>query len=552
MPARHPDAPHPAEDSRTAAPSGRIEGQAKAGFRQSAAFQRLLLNSTAEGFYSVDREGVTTLCNSSFVRMLGFASEDEAIGRKLHDAIHHSHVDGSPYPRVECPIYKTAQSGEPAHVEHELFFRVDGSSFPVEYRVHPIFSDGTLQGAICTFTDITERVKAQRALRDADRRKDEFLATLAHELRNPLAPLRNSLEILRHVGSDPVASGKARAVMERQVRQLSRLVDDLLDISRITSGKIELRKQYVDLGDLVASAVEGSQPLMKSHRHRLSINLPQRPISLEADPARLAQTMINLLDNAAKYTPPGGEIVLSADALDDQAVISVRDNGIGISAESLDKVFELFMQVDASAERSHGGLGIGLTLVKRLVELHGGSVTVHSAGAGAGSEFIVKLPLAEKTHGVLGAAAAGAAASHTSEMRRILVVDDNVDAATSLKMLLELMGHEVRLAHDGASALATAAAEPPDVIFLDIGMPGMTGYDVARSVRGELGLVGTFVVALSGYGTSLDRRRSLEAGFDEHAVKPIEPEQIEALLADARSFRRSRLSLDGGEVAGIT
>ncbi|HUP29104.1 MAG TPA: ATP-binding protein [Usitatibacter sp.] len=367
------------------------------------------------------------------------------------------------------------------------------------------------------------------ALRDADQRKDEFLATLAHELRNPLAPLRNALEILRIAGSDPEKARVAREMMARQLSQMVRLVDDLLDVSRITTGKLAVRKSVIDLQGPLRDAVETVRPFIEARNHTLQLDMPREPIPVEGDRTRLAQVFSNLLNNAAKYTMPGGRIVMSARMDAREAVVSVQDNGIGLDPASISRIFEMFMQVDRSLERSQAGLGVGLTLSRRLVDLHGGSVEAKSAGTGKGSEFVVRLPLslARLTDGeVVVAEEAPRRAA-----RRILLADDNVDFVTSLGELLAARGHDVRIAHDGAAALETAAEFSPDIAFVDIGMPKVHGYEVARRIRAEPGTASCVLVAVTGWGQENDRRRAREAGFDRHLVKPVDPEEIEAILA---------------------
>jgi CheY-like chemotaxis protein/two-component sensor histidine kinase len=373
---------------------------------------------------------------------------------------------------------------------------------------------------------------AEEASREADRRKDEFLATLAHELRNPLAPIRNALEVQRLAGDDRPAVERSRQMMERQLRQMVRLVDDLLDVSRITRGKLELQRERVDLAAVVGSALETSRPLIDASKHQISVSLPQRPLTLEADAVRLAQVVSNLLNNAAKYTPEGGRIWLSAEAEAGSAVIRVRDTGLGIPGEMLGRVFDMFMQMDQSLERAQGGLGIGLTLVKRLVEMHGGTVEAHSDGPGKGSELVVRLPLAagEAETDAL-ARAAGDARKQPPPSRRILVVDDNQDSADTLAMLLELHGNEVQVAYDGPEALAAARDFGPEVVFLDIGLPGMDGYEVARQMRAEPLLGKAMLVAQTGWGQEEDKQRALDAGFDHHLTKPVDPAALDGLLA---------------------
>jgi signal transduction histidine kinase len=371
-------------------------------------------------------------------------------------------------------------------------------------------------------------------LTEADRRKDEFLAMLAHELRNPLAPLRSALQILRLTDVDPDPRvWQARDLMERQVQQLVRLVDDLLDISRITRGKIELRKERVDLASVMASAVEGSRPLIEARKHTLEAMLPQDALMVEADPVRLTQVLSNLLNNAAKFTPGGGQIWLTAERAGGEAIVRVRDTGAGIPANLLSTVFELFTQVNCTAGRAEGGLGIGLTLVRRLTEMHGGTVEAFSAGPDQGSEFVVRLPLLPDTpprdevkerNGVKGG-------QPPTIGRRLLVVDDNQDAAESLAALLRLLGHDVRTAPDGQIALEVAAAHHPEVVLLDLGLPGMNGWEVCRRLRRQVGLKGALVVALTGYGQEEDRRHSREVGFNAHLVKPVDLAALQELLA---------------------
>lgn len=389
-----------------------------------------------------------------------------------------------------------------------------------------------------------ENTRLYQALRDADRRKDEFLATLAHELRNPLAPIRNALQILKMPRVDAATVGRSRDMMERQVHQLVRLVDDLLDVSRVMRGKIELRKEQVELATVVARAVETVQPLIDAQGHELAVGLPPESLPLDADPVRLAQVVGNLLTNAAKYTEPNGHIWMTARREDGQAVLRVRDDGIGIAPDVLPHVFDLFVQVDHAAARSQGGLGIGLTLVKNLVEMHGGAVEARSAGLGKGSEFVVRLPLVAGERRQADEPADGGAQEQVrSSGHRLLVVDDNEDAADSLAMLLSLQGHEVRVAHDGPAALALAPAYRPDMVFLDIGMPGMDGYEVARRLRKTPGLEATVLAALTGWGQQEDRRRTADAGFDHHLVKPPEPNAVGDILAD---LKRTGVRRTGG------
>jgi PAS domain S-box-containing protein len=380
-----------------------------------------------------------------------------------------------------------------------------------------------------------ENAQLYAELREADRLKDEFLAMLAHELRNPLAPIRNALHVIKQVTSDGVLVGQMRDVAERQVLHMARLLDDLLDVSRISRGKIELRSEVVDLAAVVRQTAEVVRPMIEERRHDLTLNLAPEPVYVRGDPTRLEQILTNLLNNAAKYTDPGGRITVTVACPEGRAVLRVRDSGIGIAPEMLPRIFELFVQAERRLDRSQGGVGIGLTLVRRLVELHGGTVEASSAGLGQGSEFVVALPALARGPSTAPTAPPDEDAPMTTKHRRILVVDDNVDSAESLGMLLRLAGQEVQVAYNGQSALALAGTFRPHVVLMDIGMPGMDGYETARRLRQQPGLEKTMLVALTGWGQEEDRRRSLEAGFDRHLVKPIEPEQLTELLASCPS-----------------
>ncbi|MBM4439643.1 MAG: response regulator [Candidatus Rokubacteria bacterium] len=385
---------------------------------------------------------------------------------------------------------------------------------------------------ICHYVTVAyERLRLLNELKEADRRKDEFLATLAHELRNPLAPLRNAAQLLRVKEPADSELRWGRDVIERQVAYLTRLIDDLLDISRITRNKLELRTQRVDLAEIIHGAIESSRPLIEQRGHALTAALPSHPVSLDGDLVRLAQVFLNLLNNAAKYTEPGGRISLTAELEGAEVVVRVKDTGIGIPGDVLPSVFELFFQVDRSLERSQGGLGVGLSLVRRLVELHGGRVEARSDGIGAGSEFTVRLPVLADTPIATQSREAEGDGRTTPAARRILVVDDNRDSADSLAMLLRLTGEDVTTAYDGVEALEAAAHWRPDVVVLDIGMPKLNGYDACRGIRAERWGKGMVLIALTGWGQDQDRRRTEEAGFDAHLVKPVDPDALLALLA---------------------
>jgi len=413
-------------------------------------------------------------------------------------------------------------SGEPFLFEHR-FRRADG-----EYRWHlsraVALKDtgGKVLMWVGSNTDIQD-------VKESDRRKDEFLAMLAHELRNPLAPIRNAVQVMRLTGGDGTAVQSVSEMMERQIGQMVRLVDDLLDVSRISRGKIELRKGRVELASVVNHAVEAARPLLESKDHELTVTLPPQPIYLNADPTRLTQVVGNLLNNACKFTDKGGRIWLAVEREGGQAVIRVRDTGIGIAAGELPRIFEMFTQVDTSLERSVSGLGIGLTLVKNLVEMHGGTVEVHSAGIGQGSEFVVRLPIRIET---LKPPPEPTVSEPTTTRRRILVVDDNRDSAESLALLLKLTGNETHTAYDGLEAVEAAATFRPEVVLLDIGLPKLNGFEAARKIREQPWGKGMVLMALTGWGQDEDRKKSREAGFDGHLVKPVDHVALTKLLAE--------------------
>ena len=395
--------------------------------------------------------------------------------------------------------------------------------------------------------DITDRIRAEEALKEADRRKDEFLATLAHELRNPLAPISNSLQMLKVRRAPNDNSTDALAIIERQVRQMVRIVDDLLDVNRITRGRLELRKDRIALADVIRSAIETSRPAIEAREHELTVRLPERPAYLDGDLTRLGQAFSNLLNNSAKYTPPRGRIEIEASDGAGEAVIVVRDNGAGIAADALPHVFEMFRQGEASRENSQGGLGVGLTLVRRLIELHGGTVEAHSAGPGQGSEFVVRLPVAEPPASTAASpepehqqnVSSNGDAAAKPPQRRVLVVDDNADSAVTLGKMLEIMGNEVRLAHDGLEAIDVASTFLPEFIFMDLGMPKLSGYEAARRIRATPWGRDIVIVALTGWGQQEDIQRSIEAGCTTHIVKPIDFAVLGKLMSGALSAHES-------------
>jgi two-component system CheB/CheR fusion protein len=439
--------------------------------------------------------------------------------------------------REVCPevpfLFVSGALGEELAVE---LLRSGATDYVLKHRLERLVP--AVHRALGEARERRERQRLEQELRrradelaEAGRRKDEFLAMLSHELRNPLAPIRTALHVLQRSGASIESCARARAIIDRQVEQMSRLIEDLLDVSRIGQGKIVLARQTIDLRRVVSLAVETSRPLIEQRQHQFSLILPMEPLWVEADPARLGQVFTNLLNNAAKYTDAEGEINVVARAEEDAAVVSVRDTGVGIAPELQPRIFDMFMQADRTAPRTQGGLGIGLTLVRRLVEMHAGTVRLNSAGVGRGSEFLVRLPLVAAP-AATAAAPAPPPVESAAPLRpmRVLVVDDNKDGAESLALMLRLWGHEVSLAYDGSTALRRVQAEQPDVVLLDIGLPGIDGYQVAKRVRAQPALQRTVLVAMTGFGQDEDRRRSSEAGFDDHLVKPVDIATLERLL----------------------
>ena len=428
------------------------------------------------------------------------------------------------------PYFERVLGGETVSYDEEINFLGLGPRW-----IHAVYSPTSdasrrIDGWVAVVNDIHERVQIQKTLQEADRRKDEFLAILAHELRNPLAPVRTAVALLGRIASGDREVQELREMIDRQVTQMARLLDDLMDISRITSGKINIRKERVTLNTVVNTALESSRPHIEAQGHKLTITMPGEPIYLDADLTRLAQVFSNLLNNAAKYTERGGHIWLRACREGENAVVSVRDSGIGIPGAMLPHIFDMFVQVNATEERTHGGLGIGLTLVQRLVEIHGGRVAARSEGPGKGSEFVVSLPALSVQSESLPQTTITDSAWDVGPRHRILIADDNLDSASLLKRLLGMMGHEVRIAHDGLEALEIAKAFMPHAALLDIGMPKLNGYDLARKIRSHPGTKATLLVAMTGWGQDEDKRQAREAGFDHHLTKPMDVSTIEKLL----------------------
>lgn len=402
----------------------------------------------------------------------------------------------------------------------------DTLSRSIRYAIERQRSEATINRIV---RDVTERKRMEEELRDADRRKDEFLAMLSHELRNPLAAIGNAVQLLNLQENEGQVQQNARRIIERQVGQLSRLVDDLLEVSRITTGRIHLQQKRVGLNGIVEHALETVRPQMDQHKHELTVSLSPQPIWLDSDAARIEQVIVNLLTNAAKYTPDRGRISLTVRQENDEALLRVRDTGVGIAPELLPRIFDLFTQVERSLDRSEGGLGIGLCLVQRLVELHGGRVEVTSV-VGQGSEFVVRLPVM-KTPAIQPPSVLDVTTEPNGPSLRMLVVDDNLDAAELLGMLLKNSGHDFRMTHDGQTALEAALDYRPNVVFLDIGLPGIDGYEVASRLRQQPDLSNIVLVAITGYAEDADKLRSQESGFNHHLVKPYHFRQVKEILA---------------------
>ena len=499
--------------------------------RESEEHLRMALSASDMGTWSyrVDKDEVQL--DEYLVRMLGLPEMNhpwriEQLGQVVHP-------DDRPWLAKE--LEQAIQGGHELRSEFRLalpdmetrWLRIQGR------RVEGAEDAGMIFAGACL--DITAQRRSELALMEADRKKDEFLATLAHELRNPLSPLRNGLRILELADDDPDLRRETQRMMDRQVGHMVRLIDDLMDMSRISRGTIELRKEVVLLHDVIEQALETSRPAIQKAGHRLNVLLFPDPVYVEADVTRLAQVFNNLLNNASKYTEPGGNIGLNLRLEGGEAIVSITDDGLGIPPDLLNEVFEMFTQVDRSLERSRSGLGIGLNIVKQLVAMHGGRVEAYSEGLGKGSRFMVYLPLAEAPDpdpAMATTASSGTSNNDTSKktLHRILVVDDNADSANTLASILRVLGHHVRTGMNGEQAVEMALSFKPALIFLDIGMPGMNGYQACRSIREAPGGAEMMIVALTGWGQAEDRRRSEEAGFDQHLVKPIDGQTLAHLL----------------------
>lgn len=489
---------------------------------------RVTLASVGDGVIVTDAEGRVTFMNQ-VAEQLCKVSAAGSLGGPLADVFRI--VNEETLAPVENPVLKVLEHGGTVGLaNHTLLIRPDQSAIPIHDSAAPILGlPREIQGVVLVFRDDTDRRRAERELTDLSLRKDEFLAMLAHELRNPLASIQSALEVLNAASAETSAS--ARRVISQRVAHIKSLLNDLLDVSRITRGKIQLQKRTIDARVAIEAAVEASRHEFDSRGQRLATKLPTAPLWVLADPIRLEQILMNLLFNAAKYTPERGEIEIRADLENDEAVFRVRDNGVGVSAEMLPRLFQLFSQGERTLARSEGGLGVGLAIVKSLVERHGGSVAARSPGTGRGSEFEVRLPAALPEE--IGAPDPAPIDAQPSRGSRILVVDDNRDLARSLALLLELQGHSVRSVYDGPECIEAVKREGAEVILLDIGLPTLNGYQVARILRNELKRDDLLIIAISGYGQDEDRLRSREAGINHHLIKPVDIDTISKIIASS-------------------
>lgn len=499
---------------------------------------QLITENATTAIFMMDDKSRCTFMNPAAERMTGFAFE-EIRGGILHDFIHHHHPDGRPYPMPECPIDRALPEEFDVVGHEDIFIRKNGEFFPVQVNAKAIRKDGKAIGTVIEVRDVTVEREALKALADADRQKDEFIATLAHELRNPLAPITVAASILTSAKATPDKLEYASGVIQRQVSHMAALLDDLLDVARITRGKLRIARNAVSLGGVMDTAVEIALPTIQRKQHRFERRV-QAGLQVDVDPLRVSQAVGNLLTNAAKYTDPGGLITLVAEADGDALRIRVTDNGIGLSQEALSKLFRMFGQADGDGPRSEGGLGIGLALAKGLIELHHGSLTASSHGKGHGSEFCIRIPNAILR--VADAAVADDPAPIAGNAYKIVVADDNRDAAGSLAVLLELAGHSVRVAYGGAEAIRTIEQFRPHAALVDIGMPDLDGYEVARSLRGSPAGRDLVLFALTGWGQQSDRERAIEAGFDRHMTKPVDPRHLQEALASMLRGRPSARS----------
>jgi PAS domain S-box-containing protein len=489
-----------------------------------------IVKSSDDAIASKDLNGIITSWNAGAERLFGYTAA-EAIGQPVSMLIPPDRENEEPV------ILDRIRRGMSVDHYHTIRRRKDGSLVDISLSVSPIVDDqGHVIGASKIARDITQQKKIEASQREASQRTREFIAVLAHEIRNPLAPIRNAVHLLRARAGQDASLDSATEMMERQLRLIVRLVDDLLDISRISRGKIELRRERTDLNALVQEVVEGARALTHCTDQELKVMTPDEPTYVDADPARITQVIGNLVNNACKFSGDGGRILVTVEHQGDTAVVRVKDNGVGIAPDKLHAIFDMFSQVDTPLGRADQGLGIGLALAKSLAELHEGSIAVRSDGPGLGSEFEVRLPVGA---GDARPPRTSPSLPPTVTDRRILIVDDNEDSATSLAMLLEMMGNETHVAHDGVAAFDAARTVQPDLILLDIGLPRANGYDVCRRIRQEAWGTEVTIIALTGWGQKDDVRRSIEAGFNGHLVKPIEPVALAVFLAEVETPGRS-------------
>jgi PAS domain S-box-containing protein len=487
---------------------------------------RLLVESVKDyAIFLLDPHGYVTSWNAGARRIKGYADE-EIIGKHF-SCFYPAEALERDWPNHELTVAQTEGRFE----DEGWRIRKDGSLFWANVVITALYdAQGELRGFAKVTRDMTERKRVE-SLEESKRQMNGFLAMLSHELRNPLAPIRSAVGIMRMKELHDPTLEWARDVIDRQIEQLARLVDDLLDVSRITTGKIMLKKETLEIPVAVTRAVESCKPLLDARKHHLEVNLPATRIQVEGDLIRLSQVFLNLLNNAAKYTPERGHIRLSIEQEQHEVVVRVRDTGIGIPSNLLTTIFDLFTQGTRDLDRAEGGLGVGLTLVRQIVELHGGTVAAYSDGLGKGSEFVVRLPLLDLQFSTSAAQDKDKRREAQTGACRVLVVDDNVDAAESVAMLLRLWNYESRTAHDGPAALSLASKYRPHVVLLDIGLPGMDGYEVAKRLQGLSSMEGSVLIALTGYGQDEDRRRARDAGFNDHLLKPVRPDTLEAVLS---------------------
>jgi two-component system CheB/CheR fusion protein len=490
---------------------------------------RLLLDSTAEAIYGIDLSGVCIFCNAASARLLGYESPAALIGQHLHPLIHHTRADGTPSTPEQSPIFEAMRHREGTHVDDDVIWRADGTSFSAEYWSHPIFRGHEVIGAVVTFLDITERRRAERELQDGVRRREQFLAMLSHELRNPLAAILSATRVLESAQWNDEPCVQAGQVVARQANHMARLLDDLLDVARITRGHIVLRPERLDLRTTSRSAIEALTPFFEERGTKLDVDVTDEALPVVGDAARLQQIQANLLSNAAKYSPAGAQVRFEVRRIAGHALIRVTDRGRGIEADMLPRIFDLFVQGHQSLARPEGGLGIGLTLLKSLVELHDGQVEARSEGPGRGSTFTVWLPLAPPDP----AADTVSRTAPRGRVHTVVVVEDQEDARVMMQILIESHGVRVFTAADGEEGVTLIDRVRPELALVDLGLPGVSGFELARRVRQNAAHAGLRLVALSGYGQDSDVQASLAAGFDEHLTKPADPSRLEALLSGA-------------------